>query len=100
MQVGAAGALRGFKDTAVPMALCVFSYWAVGFPLAYVLGVRYGLGPAYVWIGLIAGLTVSAVLLVVRFRKISRCTAAIDPLAISGTIAITSCPDSVAETFP
>ena len=71
IQVGAAGALRGFKDTAVPMALCVFSYWAVGFPLAYVLGVRYGLGPAYVWIGLIGGLSVSAVLLVARFRKIS-----------------------------
>ena len=27
VQVGAAGALRGFKDTAIPMALCVFSYW-------------------------------------------------------------------------
>lgn len=71
IQVGAAGALRGFKDTAVPMALCVFSYWAVGFPLAYLLGVRHGLGPAYVWIGLIAGLSVSAVLLVARFLKIS-----------------------------
>ena len=64
VQVGAAGALRGFKDTAMPMAMCIFSYWVVGFPLAYVFGVRQGGGPPYVWFGLIAGLTVSAVLLV------------------------------------
>jgi MATE family multidrug resistance protein len=71
VQVGAAGALRGFKDTAVPMALAVFSYWIVGFPFAYLFGFHYRLGPVYVWIGLIIGLSVSAVLLVARFRKIS-----------------------------
>jgi MATE family multidrug resistance protein len=71
LQVGAAGALRGFKDTAVPMALCLFSYWAVGFPLAYVLGIRRSLGPAYVWVGLIAGLSVCALLLLFRYRLVS-----------------------------
>jgi MATE family multidrug resistance protein len=72
LQVGLAGALRGFKDTAVPMALCVFSYWVVGFPMAYVFGVRQALGPSYVWGGLIAGLSVAAVLLLIRFRSVSR----------------------------
>jgi MATE family multidrug resistance protein len=72
LQVGLAGALRGFKDTAVPMALCVVSYWVVGFPMAYVFGVRQGLGPSYVWGGLIAGLSVAAVLLLIRFRSVSR----------------------------
>ncbi len=72
VQVGTAGALRGFKDTAVPMAICWFSYWAVGFSLAYVLGVVRGLGPLYVWVGLIAGLSVCAVLLLARYRRISR----------------------------
>ncbi|HWK74205.1 MAG TPA: MATE family efflux transporter [Povalibacter sp.] len=72
LQVGAAGALRGFKDTAVPMALCWFSYWAVGFSLAYVFGVRQGLGPLYVWVGLIAGLTVCAVLLSTRYTWITQ----------------------------
>ncbi|HEY6644593.1 MATE family efflux transporter [Povalibacter sp.] len=72
VQVGAAGALRGFKDTGVPMALCWFSYWAVGFSLAYVLGVRKAMGPIFVWIGLIAGLTVCAVLLVLRYRRTTR----------------------------
>ncbi len=72
VQVGTAGALRGFKDTTIPMAICWFSYWAVGFSLAYVFGVRYGLGPVYVWVGLIAGLSVCAVLLLLRYRWISR----------------------------
>ena len=67
VQVGAAGALRGFKDTTVPMVICVFSYWLVGFPLAYIFGVSRMLGPVYVWLGLIAGLTVCSWLLVVRY---------------------------------
>jgi MATE family multidrug resistance protein len=71
LQVGAAGALRGFKDARVPMILCLLAYWGVGFPLAYGLGVARGLGPVYVWVGLIAGLTVSAVLLNVRYAVIS-----------------------------
>jgi multidrug resistance protein, MATE family len=72
VQVGAAGALRGFKDTAIPMGMCIFSYWVVGFPLAYTFGVHNGGGPRYVWIGFIAGLTVSAVLLVSRYLYVSR----------------------------
>jgi multidrug resistance protein, MATE family len=74
VQVGAAGALRGYKDTAIPMAMCIFSYWVVGFPLAYIFGVRNGGGPMYVWIGFIGGLTVAAVLLVSRYLYISRAT--------------------------
>jgi MATE family multidrug resistance protein len=72
LQVGGAGALRGFKDVRVPMLLNLFSYWGIGFPLAYGLGVARGLGPVYVWVGLIAGLTVCAVLLNVRYAVISR----------------------------
>lgn len=44
----------------------------MGFPLAYIFGVRQGGGPLYVWIGFIAGLTVSAVLLVSRYLYVSR----------------------------
>jgi MATE family multidrug resistance protein len=72
LQVGGAGALRGFKDVRVPMLLNLFSYWGIGFPLAYGLGVARGLGPVYVWVGLIAGLTVCALLLNVRYAVISR----------------------------
>jgi multidrug resistance protein, MATE family len=72
IQVGAAGALRGFKDTAIPMAFCVFSYWVVGFSTAYFFGVQQQRGPLFVWVGLTAGLTVSAILLVGRFLAISK----------------------------
>lgn len=72
VQVGAAGALRGYKDTAIPMVLCVFSYWVVGFALAYYAGVYRQGGPIYVWLGLIAGLTVSAIFLVSRFVLITK----------------------------
>ncbi|MBA3563332.1 MAG: MATE family efflux transporter [Gammaproteobacteria bacterium] len=73
LQVGAAGALRGFKDTRVPMLLNFFSYWLVGFPLAWYLGLVAGLGPQAVWIGLVAGLSVAAILLTWRFALISAC---------------------------
>jgi len=72
VQVGTAGALRGFKDTAIPMLCCVLSYWAVGFTLAYIAGVRWQLGPALVWYGLTAGLMTAAALLVARYKYISR----------------------------
>ncbi len=71
LQVGSAGALRGFKDARVPMLLNLFAYWGIGFPLAYGLGIALGRGPAYVWVGLIAGLSVCALLLSVRYAWIS-----------------------------
>ena len=72
LQVGAAGALRGFRDARLPLAICVVAYWGIGFPLAYRLGVSQGHGPAGVWWGLIAGLTVCALALNLRFLQISR----------------------------
>ena len=81
LQVGAAGALRGFKDTAVPMLMCVFSYWIVGFPLAYFLGIQQMRGPVYVWLGLIAGLTVCSVLLLTRYLSSTR--QSVMPLAVT-----------------
>jgi MATE family multidrug resistance protein len=71
IQVGASGALRAFKDTAVPMVLCVISYWCVGFAAAYVNGVLHGAGPPGVWLGLTIGLAVSAVLLIGRYFSTS-----------------------------
>jgi MATE family multidrug resistance protein len=71
LQVGASGALRGFKDTAIPMVLTLIAYWIVGFPIAYGLGVAQGRGPVYVWLGLIIGLTVAAILLSARYWRVS-----------------------------
>ena len=74
MQVGAAGVLRGFKDTRASMVLTTIAYWGIGFPLSYWLGISLGYGAQAVWIGLIAGLTAAAALLFWRFRTIARCS--------------------------
>jgi MATE family multidrug resistance protein len=71
LQVGVTGALRGFKDAQVPMWLCILSYWAFGFPLAYVAGIVLGGGPVAVWMGLIAGLFAAALTLTLRYRWVS-----------------------------
>lgn len=71
LQVGAAGALRGYKDTRIPMLLNFGSYWLVAFPLAWYLGISARLGPQAVWIGLIVGLTLTALTLNIRFAIVS-----------------------------
>ncbi len=72
LQVGAMGALRGFKDARVPLLLTLVAYWAVGFPLTLYLGLGLGLGPQGVWWGLIAGLLAAALALNLRYVRISR----------------------------
>ncbi|NGP53450.1 MATE family efflux transporter [Thioalkalivibrio sp. XN8] len=71
LQVGAAGALRGFKDTRVPMLINVASYWLIAFPMAWYAGVHARLGPTAVWVALIIGLTVTALLLNFRFLRLA-----------------------------
>jgi MATE family multidrug resistance protein len=72
IQVLSAGALRGLKDTRMPMFLAAFAYWGIGMPLGAGLGLYLGWGPRGMWIGLIAGLTVAALLLCRRFLHSSR----------------------------
>lgn len=63
VQVMSAGALRGLRDTRVPMFLAMASYWGVGMPLGAWLGLGLGHGPQGMWTGLILGLTTAAVLM-------------------------------------
>src|SRR5690606_18390852 len=72
VQVLSAGALRGLKDTRVPMFIAAFAYWGVGMPLGAGLGLGLGWGPRGMWLGLIAGLLVAAVLMALRFARSSR----------------------------
>jgi multidrug resistance protein, MATE family len=67
MQVSGAGALRGMKDTAVPMAITFLAYWVLGLPIGYWLGIVQNRGPQSLWLGLIAGLMAAALLLNSRF---------------------------------
>lgn len=72
VQIGAAGALRGYKDTRLPMVINTFAYWVLAFPLSYLAAVTYQAPPAYIWGGFVIGLTVAAVLLTTRYNKVSR----------------------------
>ncbi|MDE2086705.1 MAG: MATE family efflux transporter [Xanthomonadaceae bacterium] len=72
IQVAANGALRGLKDTRVPMAITLFAYWGVGMPTGWWLAFHRGLGARGMWMGLIAGLTVAAIMLFVRFWRSAR----------------------------
>jgi len=72
IQALAAGALRGLKDTRVPMFLVAFAYWCAGMPLGVLLALHFDWGPDGMWVGMIAGLSVAAVLLGLRFLRSSR----------------------------
>ncbi len=72
LQAGSLGALRGLKDTRLPVLITFLAYWLVGLPLAWSLGIGQALGPQGLWVGLVAGLTLAAVLLSLRFWRISR----------------------------
>jgi MATE family multidrug resistance protein len=76
LQVTAIGSLRGYHDTRVMMFVTIIAYWAVGLPLGYTLGLTELFGPARgvfgIWIGLVAGLAVAALLLNWRLQTISK----------------------------
>ncbi|MGB1272310.1 MAG: MATE family efflux transporter, partial [Endozoicomonas sp.] len=75
IQIASNGALRGYKDTRIPMVMVLFSCWGIAFPLGYTLGMTDYLvepmGPHGFWIGLVSALSIGAVLLSIRLRKIS-----------------------------
>jgi MATE family multidrug resistance protein len=66
------GILRGLTDVKVPTVITFVAYWIVGLPTGYVLGFMFDLDVQGVWIGLLAGLTTSAILLTLRFNAKSK----------------------------
>lgn len=76
LQAVVLGALRGLQDVTVPMYLVFFSYWAIGFPVSYGLGLYTELGAMGVWVGLAVGLAIASLFLYLRFNYISKKMAA------------------------
>ena len=72
IQVVSNGALRGLKDTRMPMLITAFAYWVVGMPTGAWLAFGAGYGVRGMWIGMIAGLTAAAVLLLARWATQTR----------------------------
>jgi multidrug resistance protein, MATE family len=62
--------LRGFKDTRIPMVLCLTAKWAIGMPVAYFAGFHLGWSAGGVWTGLVIGEVVMTILMCARlFRR-------------------------------
>ncbi len=68
-QVNAIALLRGMRDTRAPMWIAAASYWLVGAPAAWGLGIVLGFGAVGVWAGLVLGLTTAAAMLTTRFWR-------------------------------
>lgn len=71
IQVSAAGALRGLKDTRMPMLIGFVSYWVIGLSTGYLFGFVLGRGAEGLWWGLVVGLASAATMLSSRFRLLS-----------------------------
>lgn len=69
VQVAANGALRGMQDTRFPAVITLLAYWGVGMPLGLWLAFARHMAARGMWIGLLAGLSVAALLLTWRFLR-------------------------------
>ncbi len=68
LQVVILGALRGLQDVWVPSLICFLSYALIGFPISYYTSLHTSIGIDGIWYGLLAGLSISAFLMWLRFR--------------------------------
>jgi MATE family multidrug resistance protein len=71
-QAVAAGALRGLGDTRSTLIGNIAGHYGVGLPISLGLAFGVGLGTPGLWWGLSAGLTATAIYLVIKFRAGTR----------------------------
>jgi MATE family multidrug resistance protein len=77
-QVVCASALRGMQDVKLPSSFIFVAYWLVGLPLGYWLGIKAGYGATGIWLGLLIGLTLTAIAMFFRLRwKIRKIAASV-----------------------
>ncbi|WP_299320199.1 MATE family efflux transporter [uncultured Maribacter sp.] len=72
VQVVVLGALRGLQDVKIPTVITFISYWLIGFPVSYYLCLHTDLKSTGIWIGLLTGLTASAIMLYLRFNYLTK----------------------------
>jgi MATE family multidrug resistance protein len=72
LQVVGALALRGLKDTRMPMILAGGSYWLAGAPMCILLGIVFKMQGLGIWLGLAFGLAIAAAAMCWRFEWLTR----------------------------
>jgi MATE family multidrug resistance protein len=72
LQVVCLGALRGLQDVKIPSLFIFMAYWIIGLPLGYWLAFKLDFGPEGIWYGLLIGLTVTALVMLARFRILTK----------------------------
>ncbi|MGO4920672.1 MATE family efflux transporter [Maribacter spongiicola] len=72
IQVVVLGALRGLQDVKIPTVITFISYWMIGFPVSYYLCLHTDLKSTGIWIGLLTGLSASAIMLYLRFNYLTK----------------------------
>lgn len=71
IQVTMMGALRGLSDVNIPTYVALIAYWFIALPIAYFFSFKLGFDEAGIWIGFSCGLSVAAVMLVIRFNMLT-----------------------------
>lgn len=76
IQICMTSALRSYQDTRIPLAIVLIAYWLISIPIGWALSVgKFNIPPmeaSGMWLGLVLGLSVAAVLQALRFRQVSR----------------------------
>lgn len=72
IQVVGLGALRGMGDVKLPTLVTFMAYWVIGLPCGYLLAFVLEFGEEGVWYGLLIGLSITAIILFIRFNSKSK----------------------------
>ena len=72
LQVVILGALRGMQDVKIPTIITLISYWLIGFPICYYLGLYTPLKSLGIWIGLLISLVSASIMLFIRFNFLTK----------------------------
>lgn len=70
IQATCLGILRGIEDVNIPTIITLIAYWIIALPLGYYFAFYLDWNVYGIWIGLLLGLTVSAILLSARFYSL------------------------------
>ena len=73
LQLGTNGALRGLKDTRIPMFYTLIAYWCIGMPVGWWLSFPHNQGAAGFWTGIVLAFFCAALFQQIRLLQLLRC---------------------------